>query len=785
MIKRPLVIITISYIIGIIIGLYFKINTALFVILCLIIIVIVYEFFSKYFHSRAKFDIGVSIGVIIAILLSFFVTQFKENKFSSVYNDISTEAVINGIVVEIQDESVYYENYTIKVNSINDNSKYKNTNILLKVKKNKRNTLEYGDNIIVHGVFEEPAVRTNFKGFNYANLLKTKNIYMICKSDYNSISIIKKKSVFVGDMWINNIQNKVKTNLNEILNENNSNIANAILLGSSSSITQEQRQMFSDSSLIHVLAISGMHVTYVVLFWSFVLKKTDKRKTKYFLIIFLIFFSFLTGGSPSVLRATIMSCVSIISKLVYRKADTINNIAISCLFILVINPYDILNFGFQLSFLGTLGIVLFNSKITGEVQKLELIINKKSREKSTRNATNKLIMHVGRKILGSIKSIIILGISANILMIPVLVYSYNTFSLTFIISTILVTHILGIMMLSGYLTVIISLFSIKFASIIGVVFNLFINIFNYIAEFSSKISFLRFTVVTPNFIEIIFYYSLVFYFFLFYKKKHNKSLLRIFAFFVLSCILFNVLKFDNNKLRIHFIDVGQGDSCLIITETNKTILIDGGGSESDSYDIGEKILVPYLLDRKIRRIDYMVFSHFDSDHCKGLFVVMEKLNVKNAIISEQGVISDNYECFIKLANSKNVNVIKVKAGNRLKIDKSTYIDVLWPRDNLINENILNNNSIVCKLNYNNLSILFTGDIEEIAEKKMVELYGSNVLKSTILKVAHHGSKTSSIQDFVANVNPQIALIGVGKNNKFGHPSNKVIERLENMRCTCL
>lgn len=114
------------------------------------------------------------------------------------------------------------------------------------------------------------------------------------------------------------------------------------------------------------------------------------------------------------------------------------------------------------------------------------------------------------------------------------------------------------------------------------------------------------------------------------------------------------------------------------------------------------------------------------------------------------------------------------------IDKSTYIDILWPQKDLIQENILNNNSIVCKLVYRKFSILFTGDIEEIAEKKMIGLYNSSVLKSTVLKVAHHGSKSSSVEDFVYKVSPKVALIGVGKNNKFGHPNKEVVQRLKRL-----
>lgn len=201
----------------------------------------------------------------------------------------------------------------------------------------------------------------------------------------------------------------------------------------------------------------------------------------------------------------------------------------------------------------------------------------------------------------------------------------------------------------------------KVASIIAILFNFCINIFNHITEFSSNISFLRFTVVTPSLIEIIIYYFIVFYFVLFYQKKHKKIILKVLVFFTIVCVASKTFTFFNRGLRLYFIDVGQGDSCLVITEANQTILIDGGGNETSNYDVGKNVLVPYLLDRKIKKIDYIIFSHFDSDHCKGLFTVMEKLKVKNVVVSEQGKISGNYKYFIKLVQEKKINLIKVLA----------------------------------------------------------------------------------------------------------------------------
>ena len=168
---------------------------------------------------------------------------------------------------------------------------------------------------------------------------------------------------------------------------------------------------------------------------------------------------------------------------------------------------------------------------------------------------------------------------------------------------------------------------------------------------------------------------------------------------------------------------------------------------------------------------------------------MEELKVGTVIISKQGEDSVNYQKFKEIINIKKIPVLIVGADNqarpqKIKIEKDLHFDILWPNNSkLLNENILNNNSIVCKLYYKDFSMLFTGDIEEIAEKQILEEYKSNlnILNSTILKVAHHGSKTSSIQGFIEVVKPNVVLIGVGESNKFGHPNDEVIARLKDLR----
>ena len=163
---------------------------------------------------------------------------------------------------------------------------------------------------------------------------------------------------------------------------------------------------------------------------------------------------------------------------------------------------------------------------------------------------------------------------------------------------------------------------------------------------------------------------------------------------------------------------------------------------------------------------------------------MENIKVKNVVISKQAKSSENFEKFLEIVRKKKINLNVVNMGDSIKVEKDVRIDILWPdSSNFVEENSLNNNSIVCKFYYKNFSMLFTGDIEKVAEELIVSKYkNNNILKSTVLKVGHHGSKTSSTQEFLETVHPKIAFIGVGENNTFGHPNAEVIERLENLRC---
>ena len=554
---------------------------------------------------------------------------------------------------------------------------------------------------------------------------------------------------------LHDVQNNIKESMYKLLPKDKRELAVGIMIGDKGELDDEIITDFKNSSLTHMLAVSGAHISYVILGLSLLLKKTSSRLKKIFIICFLIFFVGVTNFTPSVQRASIMAILMMVSPMLYRRHDTYTSIAFSCLIILIINPYSILDIGFQLSFGGTLGIILLYNNLTQKFKNQG-------------------------KIRQYIFSSICVSACANLIITPVMAFNFNTISLTFWISNLLAGSFLGIIIIFGFFVYIIAQLCFPIAQIVSIPLKYLISILLSIAKYCSRIPFSSITIRTPYLFEILIYYSILYVLFNYIRlKKYTKNIISMCLVFVL--IANSVMYMQNHgNMMIYFIDVGQGDSTLINTARNKTVLIDGGGSESSSFDVGEKTLLPYLLDRKITVLDFVIISHFDSDHCGGILFLMEHMKIKNIIISKQGKESANYSKFKSIVMDKGISVKFVKKGDRVKIDNTTYLDVLFPSNDFISENILNNNSIVAKICYNNFSILFTGDIEEIAENELCTKYeNTNKLEANILKVAHHGSKTSSTTEFVKLVRPQIALIGVGEKNKFGHPNDGVIQRLKN------
>lgn len=677
------------------------------------------------------------IVILICLIISIGYVSILENKYSKI-SDMPIKEMVT-IISDIQ-EKEYKKVCIAKI--VRNNKK-----ILINIKMSQDiPSIKYGDSLYIEGEFKQPEEARNYKGYNYKQYLKTKKI--IGTVELEKVKILKSSN----GSFIHNIQKYIRDTINGTLTDEEGNLLLAILLGDKDKLSEDIQESFKTSNLSHMLAVSGAHVSYIILGLTYVLQNSiiGKKNGKIVCIIFLLVFMAITNFTPSVTRACIMAVLTLFSGIIYRKSDVYTNISVAALITLIFNPYNLLDLGFQLSYGGTIGIIIFIKRI---------------QEKKSNS-----------KVINYIKQMALVSIYANIIIIPIMMYHFNTVSFTFIISNIMASPILGIIVITGFLFIITSITVKPLTSLIAIFIKPILSILIKISQICSKLPFSNILVVTPYMFNVISYYAIILY--CIKSKKNNKCKIIICLLIVLILINFIIYIFPQ-KLRIFFIDVGQGDSTLIITPDKKTVLIDGGGS--DSFDVGEKVLLPYLLDRRILKVDYVLISHFDTDHCGGILTIMEKVKVKNIIISEQAEHSENYERFKKLMIHKKIRLIEVKKGDKIKIGRYSEFKILFPTSRLLSENPLNNNSIVAQFNYNNFKMLFTGDIEKLAEQQILKAEKAEI-RADILKVAHHGSKTSSIPEFIKAVKPKIALIGVGKNNTFGHPNQQTIKNLENIKC---
>ncbi len=706
--------------------------------------------------------------LFIFLIILFYYLKIPMGDYEKVWKSLKKENNYEGIIVNEKGENEYSYEYIVKLQS--KNKKLNNKRFILKTKK-KGKKLSFGDKIKFTGEYVKPTGRRNYHGFDYSLYLKTQKLYGTFEG--SSYIVLSTSCCSYVEKIVNNFKEKTKKALRDNLDEDLAELCIGILIGDRNNLDEKIEEDFKKSNLTHMLAVSGSHFVYIIICIKYLEKVIKWRNfNKVLTIIIIVLFMNLTGNTASVVRSGIMAIMLIVAKFFHRKSDVWTNMALSAVLALVYNPYTLFDIGFELSYGGVIGIVIFYDKVKDTLGKIIIKMHKES------------------KMLQYILEGTSVTISANLVIIPIMIYNFNTISFSFIVSNLLAGGLLGIIVILGFLLVFLSLMLGQTLSIFFYILNFLLKALTKIAEVCSKLPFSYIYVPTPKILGILIFYS-----YLFFIINRDRLRVRIFntlkvrIAILILIIIFNlgypILSSKRIGLEINFIDVGQGD-CTLIRANGKNILVDAGGSKDEkSFDVGKNTVFPYLLDRGIVSLDYVIVSHFDSDHCQGFNFILKNMKVKTAIICNIGQESEEYNHFVRLAKENKTKIRYVQKGSIIKLGKNKIIEILYPDKNeKINDNAKNNNAIVFKLTWNKFSMLFTGDIEEKAERKILEMYKNKEekLKSDILKVAHHGSKSSTMQEFLEIVKPSLALIGVGENNNFGHPNDMVLNRLEQSGC---
>jgi len=498
---------------------------------------------------------------------------------------------------------------------------------------------------------------------------------------------------------------------------------NIFILSNKNDLDKEVLNSYQVNGLSHLFSISGMHITLLL---GTILKLLDKvsynRYYKYiFLIIILIIYMYLTDFTPSILRSGIMFILLTLNKLFNFKIKTKNIIMLTFIIIVLINPYYIYNLGFQLSYLISFYLIIFAH-----------IINKH------KNYFKKL----------SITSLISFLVS-----FPIIISNYYQVNLLSILINLLFVPIISYIVLPlAFITLILPTDSLLILTM---------DILEGISLSLTNINYLLLELPKPSIYLIIIYYAIITL--LLINKKCFISLLTTIFIHKIS------INFNPN-MEILFLDVSQGDSILLHYPHNKyNILIDTGGNYN--YEISKNIIIPYLKSKGINKIDYLILTHGDYDHMGESINLIENFKVEKVIFN-CGPYNDLEKELIKVLEKKKIKYYS--CIKELNIDNSKlYFLQTKEYDNE------NDNSSVIYFNYYNYKSLFMGDASTEREKDILEKY--NLKDVDFLKVGHHGSNTSSSEEFINSINPKYSLISVGKNNRYGHPNKEVLDTLNDSK----
>lgn len=503
--------------------------------------------------------------------------------------------------------------------------------------------------------------------------------------------------------------------------EKSSNYLRIFILGDTSNLEEEIMSSYRNNGISHLFSISGMHISLFASIIFYFLKRFSYNNYYNYsiVIIFLIFYSLLVGSSVSVIRSLIMYILFAINKLFNLKIKSFDIMCLTLIITIIINPYYLYSISFQYSYTISFFLITFSYKL--------------------KNIKSKIIKSLYTSLISFFASF------------PICIsnfYQINIFSI-----------ILNIFLIPLVSTIIFPLSLISFIiPILSYILNIFTNFLQYISINISNYHLGIISFPKPNLLVIITYYIFIILFL--YNKKN------ILLFIIMLIQKYNI--YLNPSFELLLIDVGQGDSILIRFPYNKqVILLDTGGLVNSDYKVTTNKTIPYLKSRGITKIDYLILTHGDYDHMGEAINLSENFKVEKVILN-CGEYNELEQVLIKLLDKNKIPHYSCIKELNIDDNKLYFLN----NKNYGNEN---DNSSVIYTKIKNYKFLFMGDAGVEVEEDLIKKY--NLEDVDVLKVGHHGSKTSSSKTFIDEINPKYSIISVGKNNRYGHPDDAALDNL--------
>lgn len=543
---------------------------------------------------------------------------------------------------------------------------------------------------------------------------------------------------------------KVKQVLETILPSQESALAEAMITGDRDDIDAGIEELYTQAGVTHILCISGLHMSLLAFYISVILRRIlrqSQRKTAAATWGICMIFLFLTGFSPSSVRAVVMISLVCLGQMIYHRHEWLNSIALAALVILLVNPLYLWSAGFQLSFLSVLGIYV-----------------------------GSYVVPKGHTWYGKIGNMMGISFFASLFGIPVAAYHFYHISTVSVLANLVVLPLSGILLGCTMLAALCGMICLPLGVFLaGPVYVIF-QIYEKVCQLVTMIPHSYVAVGKPSVIGILCFYSLVCLICFYRPQLRFRMGTAVCTILLLGILLGNRLLWHRNTLA--FLDVGQGDCTVLTTYDHRAIVIDGGGKYNKELgeNTGTTILEPYLASKGVTQIDAVFVSHLDGDHSMGILELLEDLPVERVYVSAAKEVDEQMQNQLQEIVEKNqISLYTMKHGDSVGGTALGEVKCLFPvyEDQEVESE--NERSLVLRYTYGDTSALFTGDMEDKEEMLLVR---NGMLEETdILKVSHHGSKTASTEAFLQALAPNTAVISCGANNLYGHPHEEVLERL--------
>ena len=657
--------------------------------------------------------------------------------------------------------------------------------------------LRYGRHITLTGVLRQPQGRRNPGGFDYSAYLARQDVVGII--DAKGLLQIGEQGGFPPLRWIEALRIRTERVIDSIYTESeaiapslHAQLLKGILLGKRSDLPTETLDIFRNSGTFHVLAVSGLHVGLVAMFcyFGFSRLRFPQKVVCLLTIAAVLIYACLIGFRPSVFRASLMAILFLFATLIDRDADLFNLLGFAALVLLLLNPLQVWDVGFQLSFVAVASIVYFVPKMEKPLRRLW--------ENADDSPSQDSISVLTRFRNATVKWLILsylVTLAAQIGTTPLIAYHFfRAYPLGFIVGPFAV-GLVSLIVAVGMASICVGFIWLPLAKLLALLNHAIISIFLWlIGIFGQTWGIVKLT--PPTFglfvLYIAFFFGITHWRYV-YRHWRVASLIGL---SIVAIWIWDAAFHEKGRLlEVVTLDVGQGDAAFVRFPDNRTLLIDGGiqrtyyddkKQRQVDYDVGKRVIEPYLDFRGIRRLDMVVLTHPDLDHGGGLGHILRNFEVGRVLgISDMPLNSQTHQQLHAIVRANDIPYAFPYAGT-IELTPTATLNLLHPIDaastNLLDQD-KNDDSLVMKLTYREVDILFTGDIGKKAEARLIA--SGQDLRSEILKVPHHGSSTSSSVQFIEAVQPRYAIFSLGQSSQYQFPHSDVVARYQARGCVQL